>query len=194
MESVRSFIAIELPDTVRSILSQLQNELKRSELSFIKWVNPTGIHLTLKFLGNISVDSIPEISRAISETAGKTAHFSLELGEPGAFPSLHNPRVLWVGLRGDIASLSALQKEIERALIPLGFPPEKKVFSPHLTLGRIREKLSPTNRNRLEEITASLKVTSPSLFTADSISFIKSTLTREGAIYNRLHLANLGGK
>lgn len=193
MEPVRAFIAIELPPAVRSALAGLQDCFKRSEPAPVKWVDPGSIHLTLKFLGNIYADSIPKVSGAVSEAAREVPPFQLEIGKPGGFPNLRAPRVLWVGLRCNTDSLSVLQKNIESALVPLGFPREKKGFSPHLTFGRVREKASANDRNRLGEIAAALEVDSPLSFTVDSFNLIRSVLTREGPIYSRLHTFTLPG-
>ncbi|MCJ7523534.1 MAG: RNA 2',3'-cyclic phosphodiesterase [Dehalococcoidia bacterium] len=187
MESVRAFIAIELPGSVKSALSQLQDNLKRSEHASVKWVDTGSIHLTLKFLGNIATDTIPELTKVLSEATRGITPFHLELGEMGVFPNLRAPRVVWVGLRGETATLSVLQENIESALIPLGFPPENRAFSPHLTLGRVREKASPGERRSLGQAVASSKVASMEPFPVDSLSLIRSTLTREGAVYSRLY-------
>ena len=187
MESVRAFVAIELPSSVKSALSQLQDNLKRSEHASVKWVNTGSIHLTLKFLGNIATETIPELTKVLSEAARGITPFHLELGELGVFPNLRAPRVVWVGLRGETATLSVLQENIESALIPLGFPPESRAFSPHLTLGRVREKASPSERRSLGQAVASPKVASMESFTVDSLSLMRSTLTREGAVYTRLY-------
>ncbi len=186
MESVRAFIAIELPNSVKSTLSQLQDNLKQSGYAPVKWVDPHSIHLTLKFLGNIAAGTIPEVTKAISEAARGIAPLRLELGEPGVFPNLRAPRVVWVGLGGEIATLSVIQENIESALIPFGFPPERRAFSPHLTLGRVRERCSAEERRRLGETVASLKVDTRLSFTVDSLSLMRSRLTREGAFYSRL--------
>ena len=187
MESVRAFIAIELPGSVKSALSQLQDNLKRSEHASVKWVDTGSIHLTLKFLGNIATETIPELTKVLSEAARGITPFHLELGEMGVFPNLRAPRVVWVGLRGETATLSVLQENIESALIPLGFPPENRAFSPHLTLGRVREKASPGERRSLGQAVASSKVASREPFPVDSLSLMRSTLTREGAVYSRLY-------
>lgn len=193
MEPVRAFIAIELPVSVKAVLSQLQDALKQNGHASVKWVEPDSSHLTLKFLGNIATEAIPEITKTISEVTSRTAPFRLNLGDLGAFPNLRAPRVLWIGLQGETANLSVLQKNVDSALVPLGFPPEKKVFSPHLTLGRVREIAAPNDRRRLGEIAASLKVDSLSSFTVDSLNIMRSRLTREGAIYSRLYSAALQG-
>lgn len=191
MESVRAFVAIELPSSVKSALSQLQDNLKRSEHASVKWVNTGSIHLTLKFLGNIATETIPELTKVLSEAARGITSFHLELGEMGVFPNLRAPRVVWVGLRGETATLSVLQENIESALIPLGFPPENRAFSPHLTLGRVREKASPGERRSLGQAVASSKVASTEPFPVDSLSLMRSTLTREGAVYSCLYSAAL---
>ncbi len=186
MEPVRAFIAIKLPNSVKSTLSQLQDDLKQSDHAPVKWVDPDSIHLTLKFLGNIAVGTTPELTRAISEAARGIAPLRLELGELGVFPNLRAPRVVWIGLGGEIATLSVIQENIESALIPLGFSPERRAFSPHLTLGRVRERASPEERRRLGEAVSSLKMGAKLSFTVDSLSLMRSRLTREGAFYSRL--------
>jgi len=186
MEPVRAFIAIELPNSVKSTLSQLQDNLKQSDRAPVKWVDPDSIHLTLKFLGNIAAGMIPELTKAISEAAGGIAPFRLDLGELGVFPNLRAPRVVWVGLGGEIATLSVIQENIESALIPLGFSPERRAFSPHLTLGRVRERASPEERRRLGEAVSSLKIGAKLSFTVDALNLMRSRLTREGAFYSRL--------
>jgi len=191
MESIRAFIAIELPEAIKSALVTVQNDLKGGKQTPVKWVAPDSIHLTLKFLGNVAPETIPAITQAISGIAMGLTPFSLELGEPGAFPNTRNPRVLWIGLRGDIDILSILQKKMERALVPLGFPQEKKAFSPHLTLGRVRENVYPEDRRHLGELIASLKSGPALSFSVDSLNLMRSTLTPQGAIYSRLHSAPL---
>ena len=193
MEPIRAFIAIELPDSIKSSLSLLQDDLRRDTPAPVKWVAPNSIHLTLKFLGNITQENIPEISEAIDRTTRKTAPFSLELSQLGAFPNTHSPRVVWIGLKGDIDILSILQKNIESSLIPYGFPPEGKGFSPHLTLGRDRQKLLPEYRRHLGELIASTEISSTTTFRVDSVNLMRSTLTPSGAIYRRLYSSVLPG-
>ena len=186
MEPIRAFIAIELPDSVKSTLSQLQDNLKQSHHAPVKWVESDSIHLTLKFLGNIAAGTVPQLTEAIFEAARGIAPLQLELSELGVFPNLRAPRVVWLGLGGETATLSVIQEHIESALVPLGFPPERRAFAPHLTLGRVRERASPEERRRLGEAVASLKMGAKLSFTVDSLSLMRSRLTREGAFYSRL--------
>jgi 2'-5' RNA ligase len=192
MEPVRAFIAIELPDSVKATLSDLQSTLKGRTEAPVKWVQPSAVHLTIKFLGDVASSTIPDIASALSASTAAVNPFRLSLGEPGTFPNLRAPRVVWVGVEGDTAALAALQRSVERALLPLGFKEEKRGFSAHLTLGRVRDRAHPDERRRLGETVASLTVRHPAPFSIDSISLMQSTLTREGAIYDRLHEAALG--
>ncbi len=191
MEQIRAFIAIELSEELKASLARLQDLIKLGSESYVKWVDPQGIHLTLKFLGNISVDKVSAISEAIAEVARSVAPFRLEITEFGAFPNTKAPRVAWVGLGGDLERLLTLQRGIDQALIPLGFPPEARAFSPHLTLGRVRDQATPQERRKLGERVASLEVQGqPSLY-VDRVSLMRSQLTSKGAIYSRLSAAEL---
>jgi len=191
MEQIRAFIAIELSEELKASLARLQELIKLGSESYVKWVDPQGMHLTLKFLGNISVDKVSAISEAIAEVARSAAPFRLEFTEFGAFPNTKAPRVAWVGLGGDLESLLRLQRGIDQALIPLGFLPEARAFSPHLTLGRVRDQATPQERRRLGERMASLEVQGqPSLY-VDRVSLMRSQLTSKGAIYSRLSAAEL---
>lgn len=193
MESIRAFIAVELPGEVAPFLARLQDDLKKREQAPVKWVDPESIHLTLKFLGNIDAGKVDAIAAAISEAAKGIGPLPLRLGAPGAFPNVRAPRVICVGLEGNTEGLSALHRNIERALVPLGFPPEKRRFSPHLTLGRVRDQAAPNERRLLGEAVSSLKVETSPAFEARAVSLMRSTLTREGALYDRLASAALEG-
>jgi 2'-5' RNA ligase len=191
MEQIRAFIAIELSEELRASLAGLQELIKPGSESCVKWVDPQGIHLTLKFLGNIPVGKVSEITKAIAEVARSAAPFRLQLTEFGAFPNLRAPRVAWVGLGGDVESLLRLQRGIDQAIVPLGFAAEGRAFSPHLTLGRVREQAAPQEQRKLGERIGALKVQGqPSLY-VDKVSLMRSQLTTKGAIYSRLSAAEL---
>jgi len=192
MEQVRSFIAIELPDELKLGLFQLQAQLKTGKQPPVKWVDPYSIHLTLKFLGNISTDKISGITGAIETAAQGVSPLYLELKGLGAFPNLRRVQVVWVGLSGELARLGELQRRIESNLAPLGFAPESRPFKPHLTLARLREQASLDERQSFGELIAGTRSEAVYGFKADSISLMRSQLTREGAIYSRLGLVGLG--
>lgn len=186
MEQVRSFIAIELPDELKAGLTQLQSRLKSGEQPWVKWVDPYSIHLTLKFLGNVAVDRIGEITRAMEEAAQGMSPFYLEVKDLGVFPNLRRVQVAWVGVSGEVDKLGQLQQCIESNLARLGFAPESRLFTPHLTLARLRDWASPDERQRFGQLIAVTKFEAVYSIKVDSISLMRSQLTREGAIYSRI--------
>jgi len=185
-EQIRSFIAIELPQNVKTELAQLESELERPGHRFVKWVNPRAIHLTLKFLGNIPTKQIPEISNAIEQASKGIPPFHLQIASLGAFPNINQPRVLWVGIKGETDSLQGLQQKIDSALISLGFAEEKQSFTPHLTMARVREGTSLIDRKNFGELVMSTNFESKHPISVKTINFIKSQLRPEGAIYTYL--------
>ena len=191
MEQIRSFIAIELPDELKLELIQLEARLKLDKQPWVKWVNPYSIHLTLKFLGNIAIDRTGEITRAIEEAVQGISPFHLEVKELGVFPNLRRVQVAWVGISGDVDKLSQLQKRIETTLTPLGFAPESRAFTPHLTLARLRDQASLDERQRFGQLIANAKFEAAYTIEVDAISLMRSQLTREGAIYSRISLVEL---
>lgn len=192
MEYIRSFIAIEIPEGVKKVLSKLQDNLK-TEGGNVKWVNPSGIHITIKFLGNVASGKIPQIVQALSSVSQDIPPFTLEIAEKGIFPNVQRAQVIWVGIKGEVDKLQALHKAIEKALVPLGFPPEERPFIPHLTIGRVREKTPPQERKRIGTVfmATSLEKTPP--FLVGNIALMKSQLTPQGAIYTPLAFISLGG-
>lgn len=193
MELVRSFIAIELPPELKAELAALEERLKAGRHSFVKWVDPDSVHLTLKFLGGVPVDTIPSIVEAISSAAQPWPPFSLQIGGSGAFPNWQRPQVFWVGIGGEIGGLTALHRELESALSPLGFPPESRAFSPHLTLGRLRDRASAEDRRRFGQWAQSVQFGAQESFQVNALRLMKSQLTPEGPVYSLLASAYLKG-
>ena len=191
MEQIRSFIAIELPDELKLELIQLEARLKLDKQPWVKWVNPYSIHLTLKFLGNIAIDRTGEITGAIEDAVQGISPFHLEVKELGVFPNLKRVQVAWVGISGELDKLSQLQKRIETNLTPLGFAPESRAFTPHLTLARLRDQASLDERQRFGQLIANAKFEAAYTIEVDAISLMRSQLTREGAIYSRISLVEL---
>jgi 2'-5' RNA ligase len=192
-ELIRSFIAIELPSTVKQELTTLEGVLKKRSSQVVRWVDPQGIHLTLKFLGDVASDRIDEINMAIDEVTQGLSPFRLELQEVGAFPNLNRVQVVWVGMKGELDKLAYLQKQIESNTEQLGFPREERAFTPHLTLGRVRNYTSPDDRKKLGQILSQTPFASSQIITVDSVNLIKSQLTNLGAIYTRLYSSPLKG-
>jgi 2'-5' RNA ligase len=190
MEQIRCFIAIELPEEVKAGLTRLQAKLKASQLR-VKWVDPYGIHLTLKFLGNVDADRLSQITGAIKEAAQGVSPFHLEIKGLGIFPNLRRVQVAWVGISGEVDKLLQLQKRLESNLAGLGFAPEPRAFTPHLTLARVRDQASPDERQRLGQLISDTKFEADYSFPVRAISLMRSQLTREGAIYSQISSVEL---
>ncbi len=190
MEQIRSFIAIELPDELKRELDQLEARLKSGKLPWVKWVDPDSIHLTLKFLGDIAIDKVGEITKAMEEAAQAVSPFHLEVKNLGVFPNLKRVQVVWVGISGEVDKLVQLQQRIETNLARLGFAPESRPFTPHLTLARLHNRASSDERQRFGQLIANTKFEACTI-KVDAISLMRSQLTREGAVYSRIGLVEL---
>jgi len=191
MEQVRSFIAIKLPDELKLGLAQLETQLKMSKQPWVKWVDPYSIHLTLKFLGSIAADRISEITRAMEEAIQGISPFHLEVKDLGVFPSLRRVQVAWVGISGEVDKLSQLQQHLESNLARLGFAPESRPFTPHLTLARLRNQASLDERQNFGQLIATTRFGATYTIKVDAISLMRSQLTREGAIYSQISSVKL---
>jgi RNA 2',3'-cyclic 3'-phosphodiesterase len=185
-EHVRAFLAAELPDRILEHLERIQNSLKES-IDGVRWVNPAGIHLTLKFFGSIETKAIGVVSEVVRKRAALEHNMVLAPADTGVFPNTNRPRVLWVGLRGDIDALSRLQAAIEEDLETRGFPRESRPFRPHLTLGRVRQPRGqiPGLADALSRAAAEPDGELP-LLTVDGLTLFRSDLTQHGAVYTRL--------
>jgi 2'-5' RNA ligase len=178
---LRSFIAIELSETAKSALAELQQELKKTGAD-VRWVKPENIHLTLKFLGNIEKNIIDSIVQILTGTCNKFEVFTLEIKGTGVFPSVKSPRVIWVSANGK-TTVTGIQLEIETGLSSLGFEREKRTFTPHLTLGRF--KTSQGKRPLLDKVEL-FKDNSYGVIDVRSISIMRSDLSPAGAKYTRI--------
>lgn len=191
-EEIRAFVAIGLPDEVRRGLAGLRKELQRDEHRFVKWVDPDGVHLTLKFLGNVPAGRVTEIARAIEVAAKAVSPFELEVSGLGVFPNLGQVRVLWVGIGGEVDRLKELQRGIDIELAALGFAREDRPFVPHLTLARVRQGASPSERRSLGELVRTAVFDDRYEAKVETVSLMRSELTPAGAIYSRLAEVGLG--
>jgi RNA 2',3'-cyclic 3'-phosphodiesterase len=179
---MRLFIAIELPEEIKKGLAKVQEQLKGGGAG-ASWTRPEGIHLTLKFLGEVPEQKVPEIMGGLTEAVQGTARFRVEVGGAGAFPSVKNPRVLWTGVAGDLPKLAALQAAVEGAMVKVGFEPEDRKFSPHLTLARIKY-LRP--RDNWQKVVEGIRDVHLGGFEADRVSLMKSELKPSGAVYTEV--------
>jgi 2'-5' RNA ligase len=192
-ELIRSFIAIELPTTVKQELTTLEDLLKKRCPQVVRWVDPQNIHVTLKFLGDVDSDRVDEINMAIDEATQGMSPFHLELKDLGVFPNLNKVNIIWVDTKGDLDKLTYLQKQIESNMEQLGFAREDRDFTPHLTLGRVRDYASPDDRKKIGQVLAQTAFASAQVITVNSVNLMKSQLTNTGAIYTRLYASVFKG-
>jgi 2'-5' RNA ligase len=185
---IRSFLAIDLPEVLRPHLALLQGELKRSHAD-VRWVPVGNIHLTLKFFGNVPASEVDAITAAAREVAVRQEAFQLQATRAGAFPNTRSPRVIWVGIGGEVVPLAQLYHGLEKAFAALGYLPEGRAFNPHLTLGRVK---SPTNRHRLAQLLEKLPPLDWPPFKVGELILFRSNLTPQGSIYTPLQVIPLG--
>ena len=190
-KKIRSFLALDPPEEVLREIGAVQNRLRKLIEGDVRWVRPEGIHLTLKFFGDISGGDVANIATVVEKAAEGERPFSLAVIGAGVFPDPHRPRVLWLGMNGDVERLLVFQKGVEQALLQIGFPREQRPFRPHLTLGRIKTSRGLIGLARAlekgEEYTAGR-------FVASGLSLIQSELTPRGAVYTKLKWFPFTGK
>ena len=193
METVRSFIAIELPQNLKMELETLVSRLKSESRTSVKWVNPQGIHITLKFLGEVATGKLDEITGALKVAAGGIRPFHLIVEGLGVFPNPQRVRVAWVGVSGDTDILEKLQQRVESTLETLGFTREPRKFTPHLTLARVREQVLPVERQGFGQLIGRTSFNASSDILVSEVHLIRSQLTSRGAIYSRISTVKLEG-
>lgn len=181
-EKIRTFIAISLPEFVLQTIGQAQDTLRGSGLN-IRWVRKEGIHLTLKFLGDINRDNVEKIKATMEQATNGFSSLTLMAEGIGVFPDFRRPRVIWVGISGDVQVLFDLQDDLESQLKTLGFPKEKRPFKGHLTMGRVKGRVDKT---KFREALEGLRGFKTDAFTVQSVVLFQSTLRPQGAVYTRL--------
>ncbi|MBC7084995.1 MAG: RNA 2',3'-cyclic phosphodiesterase [Methanomethylovorans sp.] len=178
----RTFVAVDLPEEFHEKISSIQSKLMGSGL---RAVDPPLVHITLKFLGEVNETQIAQITQNLDKLKCKS--FISNISGVGAFPSMKNPRIVWLGADGDF---SYLHRQVEVLLSDLGFKKEPRKFIPHATLARITH-LSGSRKKELITALESLKDFEVGKMTVDTIKFKKSTLTPHGPIYETLHEVKL---
>ena len=178
---IRTFIAIELPELIKTILGEIQKELRKTG-AHISWTKPANIHLTLKFLGDLDEKRVELLLQTTCQSVAEAKPFVLTTGDLGFFPNQKRPRVMWIGLGGDIPAITDLQEKLDRDLAAVGFPADDKPFSPHLTIGRFRTSKNINSLcNKISEIDFGAIQ-----FVVDHITVMRSQLDPAGAIYTPL--------
>ncbi|SRR6266404_4440959 len=177
-DSVRTFICIEIPDSISERIGNLQTQLKAIDAQ-VSWTKPSNIHLTLKFLGAVEATRIQNVARAVQRAVVGINTFEIEISGAGCFPSTRSPRVLWIGLPEVPDALKQLYSNLEAELEREGFAREKRKFSPHLTLGRLR---GPKNAAQLAEALIESGF-SAEAFKATQVIVMRSDLSPTGSTY-----------
>ncbi|PWH14051.1 MAG: RNA 2',3'-cyclic phosphodiesterase [Anaerolineae bacterium] len=190
MSLLRAFIAIDIPPEIRQAISHETAGLRQACGRAVRWVATENIHLTLKFLGEVSSANLELLRQSIHAECAQTAPFEISVAGLGCFPNPRHPRVLWVGLSAP-SELTHLQRQIENAATRLGYTPEEKPFSPHLTIGRVREQITPTELQTLRKLLEQSTVSALGTFTVREVHIYKSELRPEGPQYSRLATAQL---
>lgn len=191
--TIRVFIALDIPAGEKQALADTIHCLQAAIPYGVRWVDPAGIHLTLNFLGNVNASLVDDILKAMQCAAESFPgdNFDLQLASLGAFPNERQPRVLWAGIDGDLDSLKGLQEKVDEAISRLGFPREKRPFNPHLTLGRVRDGVSPSIRRQISAAFATTNLEPGDSWEVKEMHLIRSTLTPGGAIYTSLGSVSL---
>lgn len=184
---IRTFIAIPISDDVKKSLNSVQRELSEHRKD-IKAVNSDNMHITMKFLGDIEKDLIPELSGVIDEVASEFKPFEFVVSKLGAFPSSKKARVLWAGIGNGGNTMIDMEKTLSDKLVDLGFDKEKRPFTPHITIGRLKRIRRDDNLRKYLESNRGVDLGED---TCDRVELMKSTLTPEGAIYDELHTVYL---
>ncbi len=199
---IRTFVAIELDEEIRKAIAGTQGQVQEQLMQQLRlrtpgvrvqWVRPDSIHLTLKFLGDIDEALVEAIRAALLPVVRMQPRFVVEVGGLGVFPDLRAPRVLWIGLFGQVEALMYLAAEVEAALTGVGFPPESRRLSPHLTLARIKERSREVGKGLADSglMTQPFRIGS---LAVDAVCLMKSDLKPSGAVYTRLAQVTLESK
>jgi 2'-5' RNA ligase len=193
---IRTFLAIELPGTLKDRLAALQTEFAQYT-SLLKWPAPDLIHITVRFIGGVPESRMGAVMTAAQEAAGRCPPFRLDLAGLGAFPSIRQPRVVWVGLEHDAGYniLHGLFSNVEQALTAQGFPAENRPYSPHITLGRTRDTISAVERRelgtRLAEVAERAVIVAG--ISVRELTVMRSDLSRSGPTYTAMARYPLAG-
>ena len=190
---VRSFIAIPVP---RSGIEVLERAVKRLDSEIggqVRWVRPRGIHLTLKFMGDIPASTLERVLEALPQVTASFNFFEISMSGLGVFPNPRRPRVLWAGLDGDLATLSALQIAVDQAVEKLGLPKDDRPFSPHLTLGRVRRNTNEEQSRKIGYLMTNTRLQAPPSWTVETVDLMRTELDPTGSRHYLVGSTTIGG-
>lgn len=190
MSLLRTFIALEIPAQLQDAIQRQTVALRKAADTSVRWVTPHNLHLTLKFLGDVSSTNIQFLTQMLTREAAQHAGFTLQIGGLGSFPNSRRPRVIWVGIQAP-AELEALQRGIESAAARLGYSAEERPFSPHLTIGRVRQNPTAAEQSNLHAALEAVHIGQIGRTDVTEVHLIKSELQPGGSVYTRLFSAQL---
>lgn len=191
MSLLRTFIAVEISHSMQETIRQKTESLRRATgTSLVRWVPTQNIHLTLKFLGDVSLANIDTLTQMLRAEADSCPPFDIHISGLGSFPNSKRPRVLFIGIQAP-AELEALYRGIESGTARLGYESEERGFSPHLTLGRVRQYISASDQQRIRKALEEAQVDSLGTARVDSVQIYKSELKPSGSVYTKLFSAPL---
>jgi 2'-5' RNA ligase len=191
MGLLRTFIAVDIPSHIQQIIQQKTEPLHHTlGASLVRWVAVENIHLTLRFLGDISPANVEMLIEMLRAEADLIHAFEFHLNGLGSFPSLRRPRVLFIGVQAP-AGLEALYHGIESVCARLGYESEERSFSPHLTIGRVRQDVSASEQQKIRSALAEIVIDSLGTARVDSVHLYKSDLKPNGSVYTKLFSAPL---
>lgn len=191
MSLLRVFIAIELPSHACDAIQKQTSRLRQTLGSdFIRWVPTQNMHLTLKFLGDTAITHLDFLKQMLVREAELHPQFEMQLGGTGCFPNQRNPRVLWIGIHAP-SDLTSLQRGIEAGVLRLGYKPEARPFSPHLTIGRVRENASLSELQKIRAALGAIQPGNVAIAKVDAVHLFKSDLQPGGSVYTKLFSTSL---
>ncbi len=191
MNHLRAFIAVDPPDSLQDAIEK-NTILLRETLGddLVRWIPAQNMHLTLKFMGNIAAAHVDFLKQLITRAADSHPPFDLQISGLGSYPNSKLPRVLWAGIHAP-ADLASLQKAIEAGASRLGYERDGRPFSPHLTLGRVRQNINPAALQRVRTALDSIQISAIGSARIDSVHLYKSELHSSGSVYTKLFSAAL---
>ena len=191
---MRTFLAINIPDRIEN---QLQATIRRMEdfvpAQAVRWVRPNSAHLTLKFLGEIKPEFIGQIEAVVSPLVQGLKPMNLSVGGVGVFPNLKRPRVLWVGVEDQADSLRSLRNQLQESFEEYGFEAERRRFTPHLTLGRVKRGTSTGTMHQITQSLAEFELGVLGVIKAEALILFESKLSPQGASYRALRTFEFSG-
>ena len=189
----RVFAALELTPELRQHLAEVQDNLSQAVPGDdVRWSRLDGVHLTVKFYGDVPRERLADIEAGLARAAAEAAPIRLDVEGLGVFPNPQRPQIIWAGLAGDLTGLRALQAAVEAEATALGFRPEEREYAPHLTLGRVNARLRPSQHQALIDYLVEARHLPLGSIEADQLTLLRSELRPGGSVYTVLFNAPLG--